>query len=132
MLRKGAQAAAASNEKTAARVARLEAAGVRPTLAVVRVGERPDDLSYEKGVMNRCSKLGIQVQLDAHAPVGALLDQRRKVRVGQRLGAVLRGGVAQGQAERSGQSGARGQRQRQREGEQETKALHRYIKPPLP
>ena len=74
----------------------------------------------------------VQVQLDAHAPVGALLDQLRKVRVGQRLGAVLRGGVAQGQAERSGQSGARGQRQRQREGEQETKALHRYIKPPLP
>ncbi len=65
MLLKGAQAAAAMNEKTAARVARLEAAGVRPTLAVVRVGERPDDLSYEKGVMNRCSKLGIQVQLDA-------------------------------------------------------------------
>ena len=64
MLLKGAQAAAAMNEKTAARVARLEAAGVRPTLAVVRVGERPDDLSYEKGVMNRCSKLGIQVQLD--------------------------------------------------------------------
>ena len=65
MLLKGAQAAAAMNEKTAARVARLEAAGVRPTLAVVRVGERPDDLSYEKGVMNRCSKLGIQVQLNA-------------------------------------------------------------------
>ena len=65
MLLKGAQAAAAMNEKTAARVARLEAAGIRPTLAVVRVGERPDDLSYEKGVMNRCSKLGIQVQLDA-------------------------------------------------------------------
>ena len=65
MLLKGAQAAAAMNEKTAARVARLEAAGVRPTLAVVRVGERPDDLSYEKGVMNRCSKLDIQVQLDA-------------------------------------------------------------------
>ena len=65
MLLKGAEAAAAMNEKTAARVARLEAAGVRPTLAVVRVGERPDDLSYEKGVMNRCSKLGIQVQLDA-------------------------------------------------------------------
>ena len=33
-----------------------------PTLAVVRVGARPDDLSYEKGVMARCAKVGVEVK----------------------------------------------------------------------
>ena len=62
LLLKGGEAAAAMNEKTAARVAALTAAGVVPTLAVVRMGAREDDLSYERGVMNRCAKLGIQVK----------------------------------------------------------------------
>ena len=73
---KGGQAAAAMNEKTAARVAALTAAGVVPTLAVVRMGAREDDLSYERGVMNRCAKLGIQVKpylLEADASQDQLL-----------------------------------------------------------
>ena len=76
LLRKGGQAAAAMNEKTAARVAALTAAGVVPTLAVVRMGAREDDLSYERGVMNRCAKLGIQVKpylLEADASQDQLL-----------------------------------------------------------
>ena len=75
-LLKGAQAAAALNEKTAARVAALEEKGIVPTLAVVRMGEREDDLSYERGVMNRCAKLGIAVKpylLAADAPQAALM-----------------------------------------------------------
>ena len=76
LLLKGGQAAAAMNEKTAARVAALAAAGVVPTLAVVRMGAREDDLSYERGVMNRCAKLGIQVKpylLEADASQDQLL-----------------------------------------------------------
>ena len=76
LLLKGGQAAAAMNEKTAARVAALTAAGVVPTLAVVRMGAREDDLSYERGVMNRCAKLGIQVKpylLEAEASQDQLL-----------------------------------------------------------
>ncbi len=61
-LLKGAAVAAALNEKTAARVAALKAQGIAPTLAVVRVGAREDDLSYERGVMARCAKLGIAVR----------------------------------------------------------------------
>ena len=52
---KGAPVVAAMNEANAARCAALQEKGVVPTLAVVRVGERPDDLSYEKGVMARAS-----------------------------------------------------------------------------
>ena len=59
---KGAPVVAAMNEANAARCAALRERGVVPTLAVVRVGERPDDLSYEKGVMTRCAKVGVEVK----------------------------------------------------------------------
>ena len=59
---KGAPVVAAMNEANAARCAALREKGVVPTLAVIRVGERPDDLSYEKGVMARCAKVGVEVK----------------------------------------------------------------------
>ena len=59
---KGAPVVAAMNEANAARCAALREKGVVPTLAVVRVGARPDDLSYEKGVMARCAKVGVEVK----------------------------------------------------------------------
>ena len=77
LLLKGGPAAAALNEKTAARAAALTAGGVTPTLAVVRVGAREDDLAYERGVLARCGKLGIGVrpfQLDAGAGQAQLLE----------------------------------------------------------
>jgi len=43
-------------------VAELQAKGVNPTLAIVRVGERPDDISYEKGAMTRCKGIGVAVK----------------------------------------------------------------------
>ena len=59
---KGAPVVAAMNESNAARCAALREKGVVPTLAVVRVGAREDDLSYEKGVMARCAKVGVEVK----------------------------------------------------------------------
>ena len=59
---KGAPVVAAMNEANAARCAALREKGVIPTLAVVRVGAREDDLSYEKGVMARCAKVGVEVK----------------------------------------------------------------------
>ena len=75
-LLKGAQAAAAMNERTAARAAALTARGIVPTLAVVRMGAREDDLSYERGVINRCAKVGVAVKpylLEADASQAQLL-----------------------------------------------------------
>ena len=37
----------------APRIAALKQTGVTPTLAIVRVGERPDDLSYERTARKR-------------------------------------------------------------------------------
>lgn len=40
----------------------LRSGGVEPTLCVVRVGERADDLSYEKGVIKRCEQVGVTLK----------------------------------------------------------------------
>ena len=59
---KGAPVVAAMNERNALLCEQLKAKGITPTLAVVRVGEREDDLSYERGVMTRCGKVGVAVK----------------------------------------------------------------------
>lgn len=58
----GAPVAEALCERLSARVERLEAQGVTPGLAVVRVGERPDDVAYERAAARRAERLGIAVQ----------------------------------------------------------------------
>ena len=54
------------NEKLNARIIAdceaLKARGVNPTLAIVRCGERPDDLSYERGATKRAETLGVAVE----------------------------------------------------------------------
>ncbi|MBR4393948.1 MAG: bifunctional 5,10-methylenetetrahydrofolate dehydrogenase/5,10-methenyltetrahydrofolate cyclohydrolase [Oscillospiraceae bacterium] len=59
---KGKEVVAALKEKLIAEVEELKAKGVTPTLAIVRVGERPDDISYEKGAMTRCKGIGVEVK----------------------------------------------------------------------
>jgi methylenetetrahydrofolate dehydrogenase (NADP+)/methenyltetrahydrofolate cyclohydrolase len=59
---RGAPVTAALNEKMTADVAALKEKGVIPTLAILRVGERPDDISYEKGAMKRCAAVGVEVK----------------------------------------------------------------------
>ena len=49
-----------------------------PTLAVVRVGAREDDLSYERGVMTRCGKVGVEVK-QYLLPADAAQDDLLKV-----------------------------------------------------
>ena len=59
---KGAPVAAGLTENLIARAEALKQAGTVPTLAILRVGERPDDISYETGAMKRCAKIGIAVK----------------------------------------------------------------------
>lgn len=58
----GKPVADAMTEDLAVRVDALKAAGVQPVLAIVRVGERPDDLSYERGVTKRAQSVGVDVR----------------------------------------------------------------------
>ena len=59
---RGKPAADALGEALVGRIEALKAQGVIPTLAIVRVGERDDDLSYERGAVKRCDGLGIDVK----------------------------------------------------------------------
>ena len=45
------------------RTAALRANGVNPTLGIVRVGARPDDLSYEKGAIKKGESVGVDVKV---------------------------------------------------------------------
>ena len=58
----GLPVADALTEALSQRVEELAKRGVTPTLAIVRVGERDDDLSYERGALKRCAKVGIAVR----------------------------------------------------------------------
>jgi len=40
----------------------LKCKGVAPTLAILRVGEKPDDISYEKSATKRCESVGVAVK----------------------------------------------------------------------
>lgn len=55
----GKEVTASMNEKIKANVALLMEKGVTPTLGIIRVGEREDDLSYERGATKRCETLGV-------------------------------------------------------------------------
>ena len=75
---KGAPVAAALTEQLAARAEALRSRGTVPTLAIVRVGERPDDVAYERGAMKRCEKIGIAVR-QYRLPADAKQDELLRV-----------------------------------------------------
>ena len=79
-LLRGAPAANAILDRLRAESAGLSARGLTPCLAVVRVGERSDDLSYERAVERRCERCGIlllRVSLPADVEQPRLLDTLR-------------------------------------------------------
>lgn len=59
---RGKPAADALAAEVRARVEVLAARGIVPRLAIVRVGERADDLAYERNAVRRCEGLGIAVE----------------------------------------------------------------------
>ena len=58
----GKEVTAGLNERIKGDVEKLKAKGVIPMLGIVRVGERPDDLSYERGAVKRCETLGVSYE----------------------------------------------------------------------
>ena len=61
-LLKGKPVADRITERVSEKAAKLRASGVVPTLAIVRLGEDPGDLSYEKGAMKRAAEVGVEVK----------------------------------------------------------------------
>ena len=61
---KGAEVSAKIKEQVLAMNEKL--GGYVPTAAIVRIGERPDDLSYEKNVMKRIAAYGMEAKSFAY------------------------------------------------------------------
>ena len=75
----GKEVTAALNEKIKANVAELQGKGVNPTLCIIRVGENPSDISYERGATKRCEKLGVEYKKYL-LPADATQEQPNAVR----------------------------------------------------
>ena len=58
----GKQVVAALNERLSNEVEQLRKKDILPTLAIVRVGEREDDIAYERGAAKRCETIGVAVK----------------------------------------------------------------------
>ena len=72
----GKEVSDALNANLIERSAALREKGVNPTLAIVRVGENPSDLSYEKGATKRAEVVGVSIKnyvLDAECTKEELL-----------------------------------------------------------
>ena len=50
-------------EKAKVDIAKLKEQGINPKLAVIRVGARPDDLAYERGILKRFGDAGCDYQV---------------------------------------------------------------------
>ena len=78
---KGAPVAQALTERLIVKANQLKVQGIVPTLSIVRVGERPEDLSYERGALKRCEKVGIRVRQftlpeeSSHGDLLAVIEQ---------------------------------------------------------
>ena len=92
MLLKGADAARALTEQLREQAEELKKNGTEPCLAILRVGAREDDLSYERGALKRCEKVGItvrQVVLPEDAGQQELMDNIRSLNEDERVHGVL-------------------------------------------
>lgn len=57
------EAAKSIKAKLAEDVETLVAGGRRPKLGIIRVGERPEDISYERGIKKNCEAIGISCEV---------------------------------------------------------------------
>ena len=55
----GKEVNASINEEIKAKVEKLKAQDITPALGIIRIGEREDDIAYEKSAAKRCETLGV-------------------------------------------------------------------------
>ncbi|MCR5481238.1 MAG: bifunctional 5,10-methylenetetrahydrofolate dehydrogenase/5,10-methenyltetrahydrofolate cyclohydrolase [Clostridia bacterium] len=71
---------------------RLGEKGITPTLAIVRMGEKPEDMAYERGALKRAEKVGVQVRqvvLDADEKEEMLLDEINKLNRDEKVHGII-------------------------------------------
>ncbi|MFZ5968118.1 MAG: bifunctional 5,10-methylenetetrahydrofolate dehydrogenase/5,10-methenyltetrahydrofolate cyclohydrolase [Bacillota bacterium] len=53
----------ALKERMKEEIGSMNEKGVFPTLGIIRVGNRPDDVAYERSIMKNCDSIGMKVQV---------------------------------------------------------------------
>jgi methylenetetrahydrofolate dehydrogenase (NADP+)/methenyltetrahydrofolate cyclohydrolase len=82
VLLKGAEVAAALNEKIRDDVTGLKQSGINPALSIIRVGDREDDVYYEKSIIKSCLSSGVitkQYHLDHNVTQESLMNTIREL-----------------------------------------------------
>lgn len=74
----GKPVAQALREKLRQRISSMAELGVTPTILIVRVGDRDDDISYERGILKGCELLGIR---NLMKPLSANITQEELVTI---------------------------------------------------
>jgi len=89
---KGADVVDALNKKMYAQIEMLRSKEITATLAIVRVGEKADDISYEKTATKRCETVGVAVKnivLPANVTQDVLMANIIKLNEDQNVHGVL-------------------------------------------
>ena len=89
---KGKPVADAMTERMKADTEALKAAGISPAICIVRVGEKPDDLAYERGIVKRCDLVGVEVRklvLPADVEQEEFDREFRKVNLDDKIHGIL-------------------------------------------
>lgn len=61
LILKGKEVADAINQGSAADILALKSKKINPTLALIRLGDNPDDLAYEASIIKKAQSMGIQI-----------------------------------------------------------------------
>ena len=88
----GKEVTAALNARLQSRVEALKSKGITPKLGIIRCGENPSDLSYEKGATARAELIGVEVQkflLPEDVTKDQLIEQIRAINADDAIHGVL-------------------------------------------
>ena len=89
---KGKPVADKISEDLKKEVKSLNEMGIKPKLAIVRVGERADDLAYERGALKRCQNIGIEtevVELDENISQDEFIKAIQKLNEDDKVNGIL-------------------------------------------
>ncbi|NSW89800.1 MAG: bifunctional 5,10-methylene-tetrahydrofolate dehydrogenase/5,10-methylene-tetrahydrofolate cyclohydrolase [Firmicutes bacterium] len=92
LIMKGSEVTKAMKDKMIIEVEELKNKGILPTLAIVRLGERPDDLAYERGAIKRCESVGINCTVFAFSEdisEEGLINEINKINVDGNIHGIL-------------------------------------------
>ncbi|WIV10715.1 bifunctional 5,10-methylenetetrahydrofolate dehydrogenase/5,10-methenyltetrahydrofolate cyclohydrolase [Proteiniborus sp. MB09-C3] len=89
---KGAPVAKTIKERIKSDAESLKQKGIIPTLGIIRMGNRADDISYEKGVIKNCESVGIQARVfkvPADTPMDEFVELLKKVNEDDNIHGIL-------------------------------------------